>query len=334
MLKKSTFAGYLSLFISLVISTAGCRNHTAHVPLTPPQNIIADTTQAPRTETDNAADTRETVEENTQAPAAPDGDDNNRVFIPLPNGDDAAPSDEALFQDLLDNHWSRIFPNGRRNVGGPQFFKYIYERLATNHDLFQRYSRFYCGVSGAIVRPGPNDNSRFDTVKIKDSNGRCVVGSYYRCCWPCVCDIMKHAQVEEVDLKLPLDETDSIQTYWVLTIGDPCHRCTQSPCSDLPPEVSTYQCRDGITANGLRVHNRQLTDGPNGRLVFALLHDAARGTETERTVSDELLTRCAPRINATPSELKEMGGMGNIFVDVALINTADTPSNSFDDLCD
>ena len=145
---------------------------------------------------------------------------------------------------------------------------------------------------------------------------------------------MKHAQVEEVDLKLPLDESDSIQTYWVLTIGDPCHRCTQSPCSDLPPEVSTYECRDGITANGLRVHNRQLTDGPNGRLVFALLHDAARGTETERTVSDELLTRCAPRINATPSELKEMGGMGNIFVDVALINTADTPSNTFDDLCD
>ncbi len=86
---------------------------------------------------------------------------------------DDNPTDEALFTDLLDNHWARIFPNGERNVGGPQFFKYIYEQLATSHDLFRRYSRFYCGVSGAIVRP--SDRGRYDLVTIKDNEGRCVV---------------------------------------------------------------------------------------------------------------------------------------------------------------
>ena len=90
--------------------------------------------------------------------------------------------DVALFRDMMDNHWSRIFPNGGRNAGGPQFFKYIYERPATSHDLFKRYSRFYCGVSGSIVKPG---GERYDVVKIKDAKGQCIVGKYHRCCWPC-----------------------------------------------------------------------------------------------------------------------------------------------------
>ena len=34
-------------------------------------------------------------------------------------------SDEELFLDLRENHWIKIFPDGGRNSGGPQFFKYI-----------------------------------------------------------------------------------------------------------------------------------------------------------------------------------------------------------------
>ena len=244
---------------------------------------------------------------------------------------DDEPTEEALFEDLLDNHWIRIFPEGDRNVGGPQFFKYIYERLATSHDLFKLYSRFYCGVSGAIVRPSFEE--RYDVVKIKDNEGRCVVGKYYRCCWPCSCDIMKHARVEQATFRLPNDPSGKKETYWVLTIGDPCHQCDSSPCEDLPSEVTTYKCKDKVTSNGLRVSKGQLTSGP-GRLVFALLHDAAPADQTEEDVSAELLKLCTPRINATPEELDAMGGMGNIFVELARVNSDETLTNSFDDLCD
>ena len=241
-------------------------------------------------------------------------------------------TDEALFLDLMENHWAKIFPKGDRNVGGPQFFKYIYEQLATNHDLFKRYSRFYCGVSGAIVDPGYQQ--RFDLVKIKDSEGHCVIGKYYRCCWPCSCDIMKYARVEKATLRLPKDPGGKEETYWVLTIGDPCYRCDSTPCADLPPEVTTYACKDKVTSNGLRVSDGRLTSGKSGRLVFALLHDAAPADETSDEVKANLMTRCTGRINASPEELKEMGGMGNIFVDVARINAGETFTNTFDDLCD
>ena len=241
------------------------------------------------------------------------------------------PTDEVLFEDLLDNHWARIFPNGGRNVGGPQFFKYIYEQLATSHDLFKRYSRFYCGVSGAIVRP--RDQGQYDLVKIKDNEGRCVVGKYYRCCWPCSCDIMKHARVEQATLRLPNDPSGREETYWVLTIGDPCHRCASSPCPDLPPEVTAYACKDNVTSNGIRVSEGRLTDG-SGRLVFALLHDAAPADQADEVVTADLMTRCTPRINASPEALETMGGMGNLFVDVARVNSDETFTDTLDDLCD
>ena len=240
-------------------------------------------------------------------------------------------TDQVLFDDLLENHWSEIFPDGDRNVGGPQFFKYIYERIATSHELFERYSRFYCGVSGAIVNPA--DHGRFEVVKVKDNDGRCVVGKYYRCCWPCACDIMKHARVEPATFRLPNDPSGREATYWVLTIGDPCHNCEESPCDDMPPEVTTYKCKDGVTSNGLRVRDGRLTSGA-GRLVFAILHDAAPADETQHVVKRSLLKRCTARINATPEDLEVMGGMGNIFVDVALVNSDETLTNSLEDLCD
>ena len=251
-------------------STGGDQT-TAEVPRPAPTSEVEETTADPVTPTSPTS--LPTPQTNTPKT---EGEEETEPAEPVVRIEGSTTSDAALFEDLLDNHWSRIFPNGRRNVGGPQFFKYIYERLATDHNLFKRYSKFYCGVSGAIVRPRDGDVGRYDTVKIKDENGECVIGKYFRCCWPCVCDIMKHARAEAVTVQLPLDETQTEETYWVLTMGDPCHRCEASPCPDLPPEVQAYQCQNGITANGLRVHNGQFTTGAEGRLVFALLHDAGR----------------------------------------------------------
>ena len=84
----------------------------------------------------------------------------------------------------------------------------------------------------------------------------------------------------------------------------------------------------------MRVKDGQLTTGKEGRLVFAVLHEAAPASESEDEVSSDLMARCAPRINATTDDLKEMGGMGNIFVDVALVNSEETPTSSFEDLCE
>ena len=298
----------LSLWAALSLLVLAC---TAH--LTQPEEARTEATSTGRDSGRGLAPSQDT----TPSTGGPDADDSR--------------TDEALFEDMLDKHWSRIFPDGGRNVGGPQFFKYVYEELATSHDLFARYSRFYCGVSGAIVRPG--NPGQYEVVKIKDGEGRCVVGKYYRCCWPCACDIMKHARVEPATLRLPRDPSGQEQTYWVLTIGDPCHRCASSPCPDLPSEVTAYACEDYVTSNGLRVSEGRLTSGP-GRLVFALLHDAAPADQTDLVVTADLMTRCTPRINASPEALEAMGGMGNIFVDVARVNPGETLTNSLDDLCE
>ena len=71
-----------------------------------------------------------------------------------------------------------------------------------------------------------------------------------------------------------------------------------------------------------------------GRLVFASRHDAVPADQVDETVLADLLARCEPRISASPEELKAMGGMGNIFVDVARVNSDETITNTLDDLCD
>ena len=242
-----------------------------------------------------------------------------------------AATDKELFGDLIDNHWKKIFPLGGRNVGGPQFFKYIYERLATNHDLFQRYNRFYCGVSGSIV--SPNRPKTYDVVKAKGVNGECIYGRYHNCCWPCSCDLMKYARAERVSITFEQDPEQKTRDYYVLTIGDPCYRCEALPCPDLPPEVTTYACQGGATANGLRVKDGRLTNDKDGRLVFALLETLDVDTST-LTVDADLMKICGPRFNASPAELDSMGGMGNIFVNVARVNSDETMKNSVLDLCE
>ena len=241
-------------------------------------------------------------------------------------------SDEELFLELREQHWDKIFPNGGRNSGGPQFLKYIYENLASSHDLFRRYNQFYCGVSGSIVYPGGEE--RYDTVKVKSSSGECIIGEYRRCCWPCSCDVMKYARAEQVEIQLPNDPTQEIAAYWVLTIGDPCHKCDDLPCDNLPKEVTAYQCKNGLTQNGLRTSQGKITtQRGEGRLIFAVLHNAHHQREVKPSVSTELLQACQPRINANPEELQSMSGMGNIFVDLALINSNEEFSNSNEDLC-
>ena len=223
----------------------------------------------------------------------------------------------ALFDEMMKNHYSKIFPNGSRNSGGPMFFKYIYENLASSHAEFAAYNKFYCGVSGSIIMP--NRSKRYTTVKIRDKFNNCVKGNYYRCCWPCSGDIMKYSMVQEVSIKFQTGILSEEKKYKVLTINDPCKACEDEKCSKFPREVGAFKCKNGLTQNGLRVNGDEITQG-DGRLIFALFHESA---ETDK-FDINFPKQCSLRHRANLDELQKMGGMGNIFVKLALLYKQET----------
>ena len=47
---------------------------------------------------------------------------------------------------------------------------------------------------------------------------------YYRCCWPCCCDIMNENVVDVVVEDINLKLKDGTFKYSVLTIPDPCSK--------------------------------------------------------------------------------------------------------------
>ena len=98
-------------------------------------------------------------------------------------------------QTKLENAWSDIFPTRNRNAGGPMWFHHIYNH-AESIEEFDAMSKLYCGVSGSVVRP----QSTPDRVRMKRIDGSTVCADYYRCCWPCSCDIQKYALVETMNV--------------------------------------------------------------------------------------------------------------------------------------
>ena len=213
--------------------------------------------------------------------------------LDIENDTDITERSEAY--DILMNDFNTIFPDRNRNSGGPQFFKHIVDMNLSKHN-FELYNSFYCGVSGSPV--DPKRGNVFDYVIVKDLEGNDIYGKYYRCCWPCLCDIMKYAKVDKYDANL----NDTCVTYDVLTIKDPC--CDESK---IPDSVSSFKCENGKTQNGVYSNN--------GRLIFALFYDTKIATESD-DISD-VLERCKERMNTDPDDLS--GGMGDIFVKLSLV---------------
>ena len=198
--------------------------------------------------------------------------------------------------DRLMSQFNVIFPSkdgrGNRNAGGPQFYKFISE-MGLSIEEFKLYNQFYCGVSGSPI--DPNRTNIVKNISVKNLDGNEIVGSYYHCCWPCLCDIMKYARVEEHTVSL----SDGDYTHNVLTIEDPCQKEEK-----IPQSVTAYQC-NGITENGIRTSS--------GRLIFALLYEALPDDSLEFSTN-----QCQERMNTDPDDLQ--GGMGDIFVKLAIIN--------------
>jgi len=197
------------------------------------------------------------------------------------------------FEKLMKS-FNEIFPDDNRNAGGPQFFKHIVDLGLSKAD-FELYNTFYCGVSGSPV--SPDRGKVYDYIVVKDMDGNDVRGKYYRCCWPCLCDVMKYTKVDKFDITLDGKK----RTYDVLTIDDPC--CNES---EIPKSVTAYKCKSGKTQNGM--YSR------SGRLIYALFYTDNKGQTKD---IDSVLDQCKERMETPPDELQS--GMGDIFVKLSLL---------------
>ena len=231
---------------------------------------------------------------------------------------------QKLYDNLVNNHWPKIFPdNANRNSGGFRFFKYIYDNLAQNEQLFDEYNKFYCAVSGSIVAPS---DYNYNIVKVKDKNNKCVYGKYYRCCTPCNCDIMKYVQVEDCSIEIPKNSGNFFNKK-VLTIGDPC-----LDQSKFPPEVdkSVFECKNNMLTKGYHIYNGKITTN-KGRLIIGVLYSC---TENEKKKVSETINMCTTGTKRLLSSVNNLQyGMGDIFVKLALINNNNNYKHTLKDLC-
>lgn len=226
--------------------------------------------------------------------------------------------------NILLRDYNKIFPNrANRNAAGFKFFSYIYDHLAKNEELFDAYNTMYCAVSGSVVQPGGNN---FSVLKVNNKNGECVYGKYYRCCVPCNCDIMKYVTVEKCKIELPKQSGNFIDKQ-LLTIGDPCiHE------NKIPSEVdkNIFKCNSNLLEHGYRVKDGMLTKG-QGRLVIGVLYPVLARDMNKLEQSVGMCTTGNKRFYQEPNKLKY--GMGDIFVNLALINNNKKYSHTDKDFC-
>lgn len=198
--------------------------------------------------------------------------------------------------DKLMNDFGVIFPDMNRNSGGVQFYHHIVTKLKPTKQEFLEYNKYYCGVSGSPIDPGRTD--AFDYLVVEDLQGKKMYGKYWRCCWLCVCDVMKYVKVEKHTVQLK----DGPYTHHVLTIGDPCQ-----DASKIPSSVTSFKCQNKKTMNAVKTKS--------GRLIIAVLYDVKPYTNQD---IKNVMDICKDRNSTPPDQLQ--GGMGDIFVKLSLIN--------------
>ena len=207
-------------------------------------------------------------------------------------------ADEKNYHKELITDWSRIFPDQNRNAAGPKFFEYIIDKEITYED-FTEFNKLYCAVSGSLIDP----NSEPDFLYAKESKtNKKICGSYYKCCIPCSCDIMKYSKVEKMKYKF----LDGLKEFYVFTIKNPCNK------KDFPDRVNKDYFCDGEKINNNQVYNL------NNRIVIGLLHKArnCKKEEIDFVKSHQVTGRFCELRNNTPLENLETG-MGDIFIKLA-----------------
>ena len=212
--------------------------------------------------------------------------------------------------DRLMSDFDTIFPDRNRNSGGVQFYHHIVKNIRPTIEEFKQYNKFYCAVSGSPIDPTRRNISNY--LVVKDINNNLIYGNYYRCCTPCICDVMKYVKTEEHTVTL----NDGDYTHYVLTIDDPCINS-----DNIPEEVTSFRCSNNLTQNGIRAGS--------GRLIIGVLFDAIPYDESDTTMKNESDSRdelCSERNSQGPDQLQ--GGMGDIFVSLSLVGQTEPFENS------
>ena len=100
------------------------------------------------------------------------------------------------YYEELRADWGKIFPNKNRNAGGALFFKYILDQNL-EYEEFMQFNKLYCAVSGSLIPPDAQPDEIFLTNSENDEK---ICGQYYKCCWPCLCDVMKYSETKKISI--------------------------------------------------------------------------------------------------------------------------------------
>ena len=206
-------------------------------------------------------------------------------------------SERNYYQELV-NEWNEIFPDRNRNAAGPRFFHHILNKDIT-YDEFVEFNKLYCAVSGSLIDPRAQpDYAYLNEVKSEKK----ICGSYYKCCIPCTCDVMKYRKVQKMKHRFK----DGLKEFYVLTIKNPCRK------KDFPKMVNRdYFC------DGSNLAKNEVVE-LNGRLVIGVFHDAKPCSQTDisKIDADQVTGQyCSIRNNTPLNDLQT--GMGDIFIKLA-----------------
>ena len=144
-------------------------------------------------------------------------------------------AEEKNYHKELITDWSRIFPDKNRNAAGPKFFKYIIDKKITYKDFIE-FNKLYCAVSGSLIPPDSQPDEIFLTNLENDEK---ICGQYYKCCWPCLCDVMKYSETKKINI----DFKDQSKDIYAIVIDNPCNK------NDFPELVNRNYFCEGSELN-------------------------------------------------------------------------------------
>ncbi len=206
-------------------------------------------------------------------------------------------NNQNIYEKLVED-WPSIFPDGNRNAAGPRFFKYILDQKLSYNE-FTEFNKLYCPVSGSLISPDTNP----DDIYLSDvDSGKKICGEYYKCCWPCLCDVMKYASTKQ----LKLDFEGESKGIYAIVIDNPCKK------NDFPELVN----RDYFCDN--ENLNKKYAYSIDDKLIIGLLHNAKVCNDYDLDyINNHQITgpMCEAR-NSMPIEELNFG-MGDIFIRLA-----------------
>ena len=146
-------------------------------------------------------------------------------------------------------------------------------------------------------------NTQPDEIYLTDvDTNEQICGQYYKCCWPCLCDVMKYASTKRINLNFDGEE----KYFNAIVIDNPCSK------NDFPDLVNrNYFCEgDSLNPN--------YTYSADGKLVIGLMHNAKACSEYDIDYinNHEITGPLCEYRNSMPTEGLNFG-MGDIFINLA-----------------